>query len=296
MRTRHPLAIAFACSLALHAAAAVTVMSVGHYVTVPRNAAGATAEVARPVIVPPPPAEDPLGMTNGLGQALADFEADERLKSTLEGQDQPLLGLSAAGPLRDGLPTAAQLLPAGDDAPPLPAAPRFADLALALGTTGDRPRSRPLDAPPQAEAVAGTQEPTPLVETGVPAEDAAASASDPGPAAGREVDLFARDASADFRAGQAVARSGRDHKIRGIRTSLRAFFEGAYLPRPTLVRFRVRLDDQGTPLEVTVEQSSGSRALDEALRKTLFNSWFDPDPSGRGQDMGKPFRFTIRIV
>ena len=121
------------------------------------------------------------------------------------------------------------------------------------------------------------------------------SASDPGASAQREVDLFTKEASAEVRAGRTVAREGREFKIRGLRRGLAAFFEQAFIPRPITVRFLIKVDGEGTPLLIEVNKSSGSELLDQTIRKDLFNSWFDPDPTGDGKDVGKPFYFSLRI-
>ena len=109
------------------------------------------------------------------------------------------------------------------------------------------------------------------------------------------MDLFSKEASVDYRAGRAVARNGRDFKLRGLRRGLSAFIEQAFLPRPIVVSFRIKLDVEGNPVDVKVEKSSGSNVLDQTLRKDLYNSWFDPDPTGDGTDAAKPFLFTLRI-
>lgn len=234
--------------------------------------------LARPAVLPP---EHLFGEPDGLGEALSTLDAPQELRSTHEAQDQPWLGLLPLGPLRPEAPTRAQMLALSESAPALPAPADWREMAEALRETGEPAP------PPESEQREHVQADSPA--------DAPA-ATDPGAAADREVDLFTKEAFAEYRAGRAVARDGREFKIRGLRRGLAAFVEQAFLPRPIVVSFELLVDKDGTPIDVRIAKSSGSDVLDQQLRKDLFNSWFDPDPSGTGQDLGKPFRFTIRII
>ncbi len=280
MRLRHTTAFALAASLACHGTLVLAALWLGEYETVHLGR-------ARPVIVPtlPQPPADEFGDRGGIGQALANLAAAQELRSPNDAQDQPLLGLFQPGPLREQL-TPAEMLARVELTASLPTGVPVSTLAEAL-RAGERPTPPPGIAPlsDEAQTPARNQEGAPV-----------AAATDPGPAADREVDLFTQEAFADFQAGEAVARDGRAVKIRGLRRGLAAFVDLGFLPRPIVVRFRIVVDEEGTPLEVEIQKSSGAEALDHAIRKELFNSWFDPDPSGTGRDLGKPFHFTLRIV
>jgi hypothetical protein len=231
--------------------------------------------------------EHVFGEPAGTGEALNSMQSAQELESIHETtQDQPLLGLYPDGPMRDGAPSLSQLLAMAEASPEFPRSSP-PDVAEALNGSGPPNTSA---AGPANEKAAATESPT------AADRDANISATDPGAPADREVDLFTKEASLEYRAGQAIARDGREFKIRGLRRGLAAFLEQAFLPRPIVVRYVLRVDKTGTPIEVLIDKSSGSGMLDQQIRKDLFNSWFDPDPSRTGRDLGKPFRFTIRIV
>lgn len=240
------------------------------------------------ILVEPPPI-DPLGTRHGLGDAISDMEAVDPLESTLATQNQPLMGLAEHGPLRPDEPDARRLLEQAQSRPPFPNSTAAEALAEAMTLAPDAGgfAMRP---PPALQ-----NPPTPAEEELQGEEEPKAAATDPGPAAGREVDLFSKDASTVLRAGSAESREGRDHKIRGLRRSLNAFLDSLFLPRPIRARYLITLDDQGTPTLIDVIDSTGSKSLDLAIRRQLFNSWFDPDPSGDGADFGRPFHFSITI-
>lgn len=283
-RLRHTTLIALLGSLTVHTGATVAALWLGEHVPVRRqDAAAGQARPARQPILPPP--EQSFGERAGIGTALADLEAPRDLQSPHDAQDQPLLGLFAEGPLREGEQSPARALASAESRPALPEARDWATLSEAL-RAGQSARSA---AGEVERSERGDQQ-------GDQQGQQADAASDPGPEAGREVDLFTREASAEYQAGRAVAREGREHKLRGLRRGLSAFLDLGFLPRPIEVRFRIEVDEEGTPLEVDVVESSGSDAVDQALRKALFNSWFEPDPSGTGRDLGKPFHFTLRIL
>lgn len=294
MRPRHPTAIALAASLACHATLMWSALRFGQYDRVAAEPRAPSALV-KPAALPP---EHLFGEDNGLGEALSTLDAPQELRSTHEAQDQPWLGLLPHGPLRPEAPTPSQMLALSESAPALPAPADWREMAEALRPTGDSGEP----APPQQSTVAITPAPRSPIEPQQPARqhaDSAAdatAATDPGAAADREVDLFTKEAFAEYRAGRATARQGREFKIRGLRRGLAAFVEQAFLPRPIVVSFELLVDKDGTPIDIRVEKSSGSDVLDQQIRKDLFNSWFDPDPSGTGRDLGKRFRFTIRIV
>ena len=291
MRLRHTTAIALAASIACHASLMALAVWFGGYDVVADSSRG-------PVMLAqasPVPRDDPLGKRGGPGEAIADFDALQSPQSPHDAQDQPLLGLTADGPLRDGTPQPSQLLAAVEPSASLPAGGSFADLSAAIATgrlQGRTPNPPEDTVAAQMPAIKGADSPQPApreLASNTPA------ATDPGPPSEREVDLFTQEASADYRAGQTVAREGREFKIRGLRRGLAAFFEQAFLPRPITVRYRIKVDAQGTPVLIEIARSSGSELLDQTIRKDLFNSWFDPDPSGDGRDLGKPFYFSLRI-
>ena len=320
-RDTHTLALALiACgSLAAHAAVIWSALEFGGRDAVAAWAVPAGGAVERnnpqqPTMVPlPAPLEDdPLGAADGRGTAVADAAGAEPLRAMRGKQDQPLLGSAAPGPLRDGpdaptSPPAAELLRGSDAPPPLPASPpplqEMADAAPLTPPSGSSPiptsrrrtpnaartlRRRPTQSP-TAEPNKASPPPTPS-QAGRAADT---GATDPGPDVDNEVDLFAKDVSAEFRAGEVVAQKGRKFKISGLRQGLASFLDLAYMPRPVVIRLRLELDAAGTPLSVAVERSSGSRALDEAVRKALYRSTFEPDPRDAGKSVGEPFLFTM---
>ena len=285
MRPRHPTAIALAASLACHATLIGSAMIFGvseRIAIAPR----VVVELAPPLLPP----DDPFGEREGPGEALNTLEAKQQLQSPHAAQDQPLLGLLPDGQLRYG-PSASQMLALAEARPVLPTNQSLQSLSESL--------IRPRQDPPVEEGIepAPAQTAPPVAAQAEQVEQTPTSPpTDPGAPRRREVDLFTKEAFADYRAGQAIAREGREFRIRGMRRGLAAYWDQAFLPRPVAVRFVIRVDAEGAPLEVRIEQSTGSEALDQAIRKELFNSWFDPDPSGTGADLGKPFKFTIRFL
>ena len=297
-RTSKRFPLLLAASLAGHAAVTVTAISLG-----PRaEVASVRPTTDRPQRTPPPtfavPPVDLLGADGGLGEALADAAGERPAESKLEGSAQPLLGAAAPGPLAEGenapQTSAAQALAsAAPTSPTLPPAPPADALADALRFTEPTPNASPEALPAQPAPT-----PPPPSPPAAPSADAAPSeaATDPGRDADNEVDLFATDATADFRDGATVAQEGRNFEISGLRQGLASFLDLVYMPRPVVLRFRIRLDAGGTPLSVDVAQSSGSRSLDETVKKALYRSWFDPDPGKTGRLAGRAFTFTLRIV
>lgn len=287
---RRTLLAASATSLLLHAAIlAGSWMAVKESIWI-RLPAESKSKISAILVEPPP--VDPLGTRDGLGDAIADLHAADPLEALVAAQNQPLLGLSEQGPLRPDEPDIGQLLQQADPRPPLPASagPQGLAEAMTLAEAGrfemdPPPAMQPAEAPVEAPAEDDPAEPA----------EAKEAATDPGPADGREVDLFAKEASTVLRAGSAESREGRDHKIRGLRRSLNAFLDSLFLPRPIRARYLITLDDEGTPTLIDVVDSTGSKALDLAIRRQLFRSWFDPDPSGDGTDLGRPFHFSIVI-
>lgn len=276
--------LAAAISLVLHG-----IVLAGSWFAVERviRLPAAAPEAAATALLLDPPRPDPLGLRDGLGDALAEMEADAPLESTLEGQNQPLLGMGEHGPLRPDQPDSRRLLQRAERRPPIPAVTAATDLAEAMNYR-DVPQQPP-------SAMAGEAEPTQEADASESTDDSEQVSTDPGPASGREVDLFAQEASTILRAGSAEAREGRDHRIRGLRRSLNAFLDSFFLPRPIRAKFLIILDEEGTPTLIEVAESSGSRSLDLAIRRQLFKSWFDPDPSGDGSDLGRPFHFSLAI-
>ena len=309
-RDRHTLAlVSIACgSLAAHAAVVWSAFEFGGRVAVSdwlRLPGGDVERTefadAAPALPPPPPEvqDDPLGVADGVGTAVADAAGEQPLRAKRGRQDQPLLGSAAPGPLRDGVkqPPAADLLREAEP-PALPPSPSLGELAAATAPpvkptpTPQTDSGAPVPPPPGTAADDSDRPPLPPTPPAAKSS-AAAAASDPGPDAGNEVDLFAKDVSAEFRAGEVKARRGRKFTIRGLRQGLAAYTDLAYMARPVVIRLRLELDEGGTPLSVQVERSSGSRSLDEAVRKAFYRSWFEPDPKhapGRG---GEPFLFTM---
>jgi outer membrane biosynthesis protein TonB len=93
-----------------------------------------------------------------------------------------------------------------------------------------------------------------------------------------DVDAFTAKEGTDTGSSGTIAREGRRvKKFAKPRLDLAAISDIRRLSGRVNIRYKVRLDDQGKPLEVRTIQSSDSWVLDESFRLALFNSTFDTE-------------------
>ena len=238
----------------------------------------------RPIVPQRPPEYERFGSNSG-GEAALDREDDRRQIAEQFTQDQPLLGVTKGRPLPDAPPPAPPAA-ALDVASPLPTdAARPSELALALApppaaveVPAPPPESKPTPPAPEIEPP-----PSDVGDERAP-EDAPPMPDD------RDSPPVQRDPPpetvVDARTGKTVGRDGVDFKPVGLRTGLTATIDRAFMPRGTRVVTRILVDDAGVPLTIIVTRGSGSKAVDEALRRSMFQWWFGADPS-------EPFTFVI---
>ena len=239
-------------SLALHAGW----VGVTWTVVEPRKVVVAD-RTTRPERRPTPPLPiDPVRLGSG-GEGRGVLASDGAIDQVAEEsfQEQPLLAVAPAPP--SARPVDAGDFQAIDAQPILPPMQTGGQMAAMLS---------PPPQPAEAEA-----EPTPAL----PPSDRDSTPTSEAP-----------ETVAEVRGGRVVSRHGIDFKLVGVRTNLSAFIDGAFIAPGTRVKARIVVDDEGRPLQVTIEQSSGSDAVDQALRAIYFNSTFGYEP-------GKPHVFTL---
>lgn len=226
------------------------------------------------------PSGDRLGRSGGQGNSIADLDEVLALAAAQEAsQVQPQFD-----PGRPRPPTSEKQIARELDQtyPALPPSPTFDG----PGLFQPPPTVAQVDTPTDVEPA------EPAEQTTVAAADTEADLSEDEGSADRASQLFAEESSAVWVNGRAVAQEGRDHKIAARRAGLATFAGQMQLPRPTVIGFLVTVDRDGTPTSVTVKRSSGVAAVDDHFRLRLLESWFDPDPTGDGEALGKPFPFT----
>lgn len=251
----------------------------------------------------PPEPQVTWGRRDGQG------DAAEQLRSALENSaprgptDAPELRRGAAGDAEasEPTPTAERVEPA-EPREPTPNA--FARLREALRARPSPPKS-PTDPPSPTDA---PSEPAPVVIAPAPAvaeASAPAPPSDPPPEpaaspvaplsddagtggtdSDRDADAFSTREGADFRRGKLDARGGRERRLTRPQIDLAFRSDVTRLGLPIGVLLLVTIDAAGTPTDVVVLDSSGSDAIDQAVRMAMFRSWFEPAGD-------KTFRFGV---
>ena len=199
------------------------------------------------------------------GEGEAFFERDDVRDQQVnrEGREQPdLAELSLPRSAVPEVDTAAEL---ASPTVPLPPAESSTSLAAALAPPPPEPDPEP---PPPEEPQAAA------------VDDRDSPAVSPEPVA-----------TVDLRTGRTLSGGDLDFRPRLDRAGIGAYVDGAFLPSGTIVRMSIVIDGTGTPVQVVVTQSSGSRSVDELVEKSLFNWWFDPE----GTTPGKPFTFGVRL-
>jgi TonB family protein len=137
--------------------------------------------------------------------------------------------------------------------------------------------------------------PSPRASTGdEPARPGPRTSADPAPKGTSELDPVSVVGTMDFRSGSTTVRAGRKHKLVRPRLTLDAKLDLATLGS-TYVVLGMRLDAAGNVVNSEVVRSSGSGSLDQIVKVTSYEWWFEPARDASNQPAADAFQFVIRI-
>jgi len=259
-------------------------------------------EIPEPLelIIPPPP-PDQLGEEGGTGDALDTIELPDEQATVEIGHEQAALTQSAALPpmprtdpnqseqsslgptrklqqLRPQSPTQPIEQPGelarADEGPIVPSAePSATDATDSSGETTGEPEAEQQTDSSDAPSAPPTPE--------NPATDGPAFTS-----SDQDSDPFSATQAYEFRPGGTRARGGRDVKLRRPRIDLRFRVDATRLGTPFGLLVEITIGPDSRPTSVIIITSSGSEAIDDAVRLALFDSTF-------GSPAPDKFRFGV---
>ncbi len=255
-----------------------------------------------------------LGDAGGVGEATDASPGERQLLARAGIQDQPFLSCDPVGPGIVGDDPSFSTVPPGDGEPrvappPLPA-PAFA-ATEEPGPVGmpAAPEVQPVEpATDDENGDLATSHAIPLVAVaplaahGPPEIETqqtmnpgvAAPAADPAPLGESESDPVSVVGTLDLRAGSTDVRGGRRHRIVRPRLTLDAKMDLVSLGSTRLV-LRLRLDAAGNVVSSHVVRSSGSKSVDQIVKVTSYEWWFEPARDASGLLITTPFDFAVRI-
>jgi TonB family protein len=242
------------------------------------------------------------GDPEGTGTSILASPGETTLLAPQAPSDQPFLSrdpVGAGDPMN--LPTES-LLPEGTGGassevaaaepvpapPPQPVLPPAEDQPL----VGIGPGAADIPAPavaiaPAAPPVAAPPAPEP---TGTPGSDV--PPADPAPKSPSESDPFSILGSATWRNGRLDVKAGRQLTSVRPRLSLAQQIELMSLMDPRIV-LRIATDATGKVTDVQVDHSCGSDTIDQTVKVTMFEWWFQPAQDSSGQARADVFLFAI---
>lgn len=105
-------------------------------------------------------------------------------------------------------------------------------------------------------------------------------------ASDQDSDPFSAEQAYEFRAGGTRARGGRDVKMHRPRVDLQFRADVTRLGMPLGILTEITIGEDSKPIDVVIIKSSGSEAIDDAVRLALFSSTF-------GQPAPAKFKFGV---
>jgi len=142
--------------------------------------------------------------------------------------------------------------------------------------------------PPAVPAVAAPQVPGER-----PGRPGPPNSADPAPEGDSEIDPVSIIGSMDFRSGATSVRQGRKHKLIRPRLTLDARLDLLQLGS-TVIVLKIRLDPAGNVTSSEVAKSSGSMSVDQIVKVTSYEWWFEPRKDDRGNPIPDLFLFSVR--
>jgi TonB family protein len=259
------LTIALCTSLIVHAAISRALadrfVATHQHISLAGNARDtAQADVIATPVAPPPALEFDLGSPDGHGSAIEATPGDVPMQARQADEDQPLgridpPGAEAPAPAQHNVPEIVMATPA----PPAKPFGIESDLigpAPKLPTRDRQIAVAPAPAQPLAPAQVARGEPAPQLPS--------------------EADPFSKEGSVKFQHGKTDVQFGRKHKLIRPRFDLAVQLDLLAMSLPITLVLKLRLDEQGNVAAADVEQSSGSKLLDHAVKITAYKWWFEP--------------------